>query len=217
MARWERVKSRVAGRAIVAGAAVAALLALLAVAVPPPGRSAPGMSAGQLYAFGENYFGELGSTINLKAAAPNSTPALVALPGATGEVIKVAAGTYADLGVRSGSIQVVYIDKGITLQGGYTLTDWSTAYPITQPTQTAYEAYWTEKCLPQVRELLVNYAPDILWFDSWGEGHKPFLTQDRLDRLIRLVRTTKPDCLINSRIGTDQGVDYLSMGDNDTV
>ncbi len=50
------------------------------------------------------------------------------------EVIKVAAGTYADLGVRFGSTQVVYIDKSITLQGGYTLTDWSTAYPITQPT-----------------------------------------------------------------------------------
>ncbi len=88
-------------------------------------------------------------------------------------------------------------------------------YPITQPPQTAYEAYWTEKCLPQVRELLVKYAPDILWFDSWGEGHKPFLTEDRLARLIRLVRTTRPDCLINSRIGTDQGVDYLSMGDNE--
>ena len=51
-----------------------------------------------------------------------------------GEVIKVAAGTYTDLGVRFGSTQVVYIDKSITLQGGYTLTDWSTAYPITQPT-----------------------------------------------------------------------------------
>ena len=51
-----------------------------------------------------------------------------------GDVIKVAAGTYAGVSVRSGSTQVVYINKSITIQGGYTLTDWSTAYPITQPT-----------------------------------------------------------------------------------
>lgn len=51
-----------------------------------------------------------------------------------GDVIKVAAGTYTGVSVRSGSTQVVYINKSITIQGGYTLTDWSTAYPITQPT-----------------------------------------------------------------------------------
>jgi parallel beta-helix repeat protein len=51
-----------------------------------------------------------------------------------GDVIKAAAGTYTGVSVRSGSTQVVYINKSITIQGGYTLTDWSTAYPITQPT-----------------------------------------------------------------------------------
>jgi len=51
-----------------------------------------------------------------------------------GDIIKVAAGTYAGVSVRSGTAQVVYISKTITIQGGYTLTDGSTAYPITQPT-----------------------------------------------------------------------------------
>lgn len=85
-------------------------------------------------------------------------------------------------------------------------------YP--QPTQEEFEGYWTGKCLPQVKELLVNFEPDFLWFDSWGNATNTFLSKDRLGRLISLVRETKPDCLINSRIGTREGIDYLSMGDN---
>lgn len=45
-----------------------------------------------------------------------------------GDTIKVAQGTYTGSG-----FQVVYINKGITLTGGYTLTDWYYSYPITQP------------------------------------------------------------------------------------
>ena len=56
--------------------------------------------------------------------------------------------------------------------------------PLVQPSQEAYEQYWTGKCLPQVRELLVNFEPDFLWFDSWGKATTTFLTKDRLDRLI---------------------------------
>ena len=85
--------------------------------------------------------------------------------------------------------------------------------PLKQPTQEAYEAYWTGKCLPQVKELLVNFSPDFMWFDSWGNQEK-FLSKDRLERLIRLVRETRPECLINSRIGTKEGIDVISMNDN---
>jgi Regulator of chromosome condensation (RCC1) repeat len=91
---WERVKSRVDGRVIVVMAAVVALLApvAVAVAVPPVGRSAQGASAGQLYAFGENKFGQLGNAMNINTEAPNPTPALVGLSGATGTVTQVAVG-----------------------------------------------------------------------------------------------------------------------------
>ena len=63
-----------------------------------------------------------------------------------GDVIKVAAGIYTDVhGLlappgypnppASGIItQVIYISKTITIQGGYTATNWTTPYPITQPT-----------------------------------------------------------------------------------
>lgn len=85
--------------------------------------------------------------------------------------------------------------------------------PLPRPTQDAYEKYWIGKCLPQVKELLVNFSPDLMWFDSWG-NQEEFLTKDRLDRLIKLVRETRQECLINSRIGTRDGIDYISMNDN---
>ena len=59
-----------------------------------------------------------------------------------GEIIKVASGVYTDVSVRpqndvatTGIVtQVVYISKTITIQGGYTPTNWTTPHPITQPT-----------------------------------------------------------------------------------
>jgi alpha-L-fucosidase len=84
-----------------------------------------------------------------------------------------------------------------------------------QPTDEQYEQYWTGKCLPQVKELLVNFKPDFMWFDSWGsKTSNLFLTDQRLQQLITLVRENQPTCLVNSRIGTTKNVDYLSMGDN---
>lgn len=50
-------------------------------------------STGQLYAFGENDCGQLGIATNSGTTTPNPTPALVTLPGATGTVARVAAGT----------------------------------------------------------------------------------------------------------------------------
>ncbi|HTA37161.1 MAG TPA: putative Ig domain-containing protein, partial [Solirubrobacteraceae bacterium] len=50
-------------------------------------------ASGQLYAFGENAYGQLGSTRNNGSPeAANPTPALVQLPGATGAIVQVAAG-----------------------------------------------------------------------------------------------------------------------------
>lgn len=60
-----------------------------------------------------------------------------------GDVIKVAAGTYNEVQGRQPPpgyfgpaviTQVVYISKTVTVQGGYTMTNWAMAYPVTQPT-----------------------------------------------------------------------------------
>jgi alpha-tubulin suppressor-like RCC1 family protein len=60
-------------------------------------------STGQLYAFGENEYGQLGNATNTNNGkhTPNPTPTLVTLPGATGPVIQVAAGAFQSLAVTS--------------------------------------------------------------------------------------------------------------------
>jgi len=51
-----------------------------------------------------------------------------------GGIIKVAMGVYTGVIARAGITQVVYISKTVIVQGGYTTTNWTTPYPITQPT-----------------------------------------------------------------------------------
>lgn len=85
------------------------------------------------------------------------------------------------------------------------------------PTQAEFEHYWQSKCLPQVRELIERYNPWFLWFDSWGESTKTFITDQRQDELISLIRQQSDRCLVNSRIRFDSPsdrVDFLSMMDN---
>ena len=58
-------------------------------------------SSGQLYAFGDNYHGQLGNATNEGASVPNPTPTLVTLPGGSGTVTQVAAGDDFSLVVTS--------------------------------------------------------------------------------------------------------------------
>jgi hypothetical protein len=51
-----------------------------------------------------------------------------------GAVIKVATGTYTDIHIRDGITQVVYVNKSVTLQGGYMAADWTTPDPAANPT-----------------------------------------------------------------------------------
>ena len=76
--------------------------ALIGLAISAPtSTSVAATSAGQLYAFGRNAAGELGSAANLQTNDPNPTPALVALPGASGPVTQVAAGELHSLALTS--------------------------------------------------------------------------------------------------------------------
>ncbi|RLC61769.1 MAG: hypothetical protein DRI80_07965 [Chloroflexota bacterium] len=51
-----------------------------------------------------------------------------------GDVIKVAAGNYTDIHQRDGITQVVYINKAVTVRGGYSTGDWTTSDPVANPT-----------------------------------------------------------------------------------
>ncbi|MHB1357467.1 MAG: right-handed parallel beta-helix repeat-containing protein [Anaerolineae bacterium] len=53
----------------------------------------------------------------------------------SGDVIKLASGTYTGVISRAGSSQVVYISKTLTIRGGFKITDWeSLPAPYTAPT-----------------------------------------------------------------------------------
>ena len=77
--------------------------------------------------------------ITLHYVAPNAdcgsvgqcyaSPQAAADVAATGDTIKIAEGVY-----TSQAFQVLYLNRGVTILGGYTKTNWSQAYPITQPT-----------------------------------------------------------------------------------
>jgi len=51
-----------------------------------------------------------------------------------GDEIKVAEGTYRDLHARGSVTQTVYIERAISLRGGYAPADWSAADPVAHPT-----------------------------------------------------------------------------------
>ena len=51
-----------------------------------------------------------------------------------GEEIRVAAGTYTGVQARAGVTQVVYVNKAVTIRGGYSTTNWKMPFPISQPT-----------------------------------------------------------------------------------
>ena len=71
--------------------AAAAFISVLALA-GVPSESAAATAPGQLYAFGNNFGGQLGNPTNEATLQPNPTPALVGIPGASGTVTRVAAG-----------------------------------------------------------------------------------------------------------------------------
>jgi alpha-L-fucosidase len=85
------------------------------------------------------------------------------------------------------------------------------------PSDEIFEAYWQRKCLVQVQELLENYDPWFLWFDTWSEDSYAKITPARQDELISLIRRLSPRCLINSRIQflqPSERVDFISTMDN---
>jgi alpha-L-fucosidase len=64
------------------------------------------------------------------------------------------------------------------------------------------DIYYREKSYKQVEELVTGYNPAIMWFDVPG-----LITPEQSFNLLKIVRTNKPGCIINNRIGNNMG-DY---------
>ncbi len=95
---------------------------------------------------------------------------------------------------------------GDRLLGG---KDWWASMP--EKLADVRKNYVDRKSIPQIRELIANYQPDILWFDT---PHKlPF--EENL-RILQAVREAGPKVVINGRLARDGARnygDYLSTGD----
>ena len=90
---------------------------------------------------------------------------------------------------------------GDKLLGG---SDWWTRRPEFLPKARKYV---DEKSIPQLLELIRNYDPDIIWFDT---PHK--LPPEENLRILAAVRKAKPSMVVNGRLVSGLG-DYASTCD----
>jgi hypothetical protein len=87
------------------------------------------------------------------------------------------------------------------LHGG---ANWWETYPEFLPKARKYV---DEKSIPQLQELIRNYDPDIIWFDT---PHK--LPPEENQRILAAVRKAKPSLVVNGRLVRGCG-DYASTCD----
>lgn len=84
-------------------------------------------------------------------------------------------------------------------RGGARCNDWD--FP--DPPATTQKDYIESKVKPQLRELLTQYGPiGAVWFDTPDQ-----ITAANSADLRKFILSIQPDCLINARIGNNQG-DY---------
>ena len=67
--------------------------------------------------------------------------------------------------------------------------------------------YVTEKSIPQIQELVRNYKPDLMWFDT---PHK--LPPEENRRILQAVRDADPNVVVNGRLLRGYG-DYINTAD----
>jgi parallel beta-helix repeat protein len=84
----------------------------------------------------------------------------------SGAEIRVAAGTYTGVSSRNETTQMVYITKTVTIQGGYTITDWATPNPTANPTildaqEQGTVIYITGNISPTIEGLYITRGYDI--------------------------------------------------------
>jgi alpha-L-fucosidase len=91
------------------------------------------------------------------------------------------------------------------LHGG---TNWFDVHPELLPKAIKYI---NEKAIPQIKELLTKYHPDILWFDT---PHKIPLSENL--RILKVIRETDPNVVINGRLARSSNLmfgDYQNTSD----
>jgi len=86
--------------------------------------------------------------------------------------------------------------------------NWWENYPEFLPNA---EKYVNEKSIPQIKELIRNYHPDILWFDT-PQKLPLYLNL----KILKAIRETDPNLPVNGRLANMQNQnfgDYINTGD----
>lgn len=85
----------------------------------------------------------------------------------------------------------------LNLYGG---ANWFDVHPELLPKAVKYV---NEKAIPQIKELLRNYHPDILWFDT---PHKLPLSENI--RILEAIRETDPNVVVNGRLARSGDMNF---------
>jgi alpha-L-fucosidase len=102
-------------------------------------------------------------------------------------------------------------DPDVPTKNGYRSNTWD--FPE-QTNSAVFALYFKRKVVPQVTELLTQYHPAVLWFDTPEE-----ITAAESQQLLALIHKLEPDCIVNSRIGHglgDYGVQEQKIPGGDT-
>jgi len=76
------------------------------------------------------------------------------------------------------------------------------------------DIYYRTKAIPQIKELVTQYDPAIIWFDVPSD-----ITRAQSFQFLKTIREARPDCIINDRIGKEHSggtTGHLLMGDYHT-
>jgi alpha-L-fucosidase len=90
-------------------------------------------------------------------------------------------------------------DPDVPTKNGYRSNTWD--FPE-QTNRDVFAIYFKRKVVPQVTELLTQYHPAIIWFDTPEE-----ISKAESQELVDLIHKIEPACIINSRVGNRLG-DY---------
>lgn len=93
----------------------------------------------------------------------------------------------------------------LLLHGG---ANWFDVHPELLPKAVKYV---NDKAIPQIRELILTYHPDILWFDT---PHKLPLSENI--RILKAIRETDPNVVVNGRLARTSDIlfgDYRNTAD----
>ena len=89
-------------------------------------------------------------------------------------------------------------DPDVPTRDGYRSNTWD--YP--DEDKKDFSKYFERKVKPQIRELVMQYHPAIIWFDTPERISKAESVE-----LIHLIHQLQPNCIINQRVGNRLG-DY---------